>query len=361
MRGLFLTFGPDTVASTRVRILTYLPLLREAGIETSVITTSTILPYYLAMWRTNNLLSRGMRYGIGLTTRCIKTPYLWGQALRAVVIANRFDIVFIQKVLLPIPIQRLLHRRNPRIIFDFDDALFARTRTYGPESWLIHQLETSSLILAGNEYLANYARQYAERVDVIPTSVDVNRYRPLLEPYQGDDCLVIGWIGGPSTLEQLETLGPVFQELAANYSDIEVRVVGTTRTSLDRLLPTVCKSWRFETEVADLQNFDIGVMPLVDDRWTRGKCGYKLLQYMATGIPSVASPVGVNAEIIDHGVNGLLASTPDEWRKSLEVLVQNQALRNKLGAAGRKKVVAEYSVEAHLPKLKQVLFDVSGL
>jgi glycosyltransferase involved in cell wall biosynthesis len=187
---------------------------------------------------------------------------------------------------------------------------------------------------------------------VLPTPIDTERFVPQEPRLSQSARTIIGWIGNPTGVPYLDELANSLRGLAKVH-DFEVHVVGGT-WECDGV-KVVCRDWSRDTEVQDTQSFDIGVMPLPDSEWTRGKCSFKLIQYMSCGIPAVASPVGMNREVIREGVNGFVAGSEDEWVEKLGKLLENEGLRRRMGEAGRSLVVQEYSVKALGPRFVEVL------
>lgn len=260
-----------------------------------------------------------------------------------------YDVVFIQKRLLSVPWVFAASLAARRIVFDFDDAIWTSPdHGWSPltrrkvERRLGTLLSRASCAVVGNGYLADYASKYCRDVVVIPTCVDTDYYRPPRVRYSRER-LRLGWIGSRPNLIYLERLEPVFRRLSDSGPPAELCVV-CNREYSSRSLPTVYLPWSLDSELKALQGFDIGIMPLADDDWTRGKCGFKTIQYMSCGLPSVSSPVGVNCEIVSDGVNGLLASGEDEWVEKLTMLVQDSDLRTRVGNEGRRTVEENYSI-----------------
>jgi len=242
-----------------------------------------------------------------------------------------------------------------KIIYDFDDAIWLTDKheSYVEKllrwrSKVAHICRWSYRISCGNEYLAQYARQFNSRVVVNPTTIDTeNLHHPAKVKHVKDPGqVVIGWTGSHSTLKYLEHLLPVLQQLEQEHPQVAFLVIANRNPELP-LQRCSFVPWQKETEAHDLARMDIGIMPLPDDAWTRGKCGFKALQYMAMEIPCVASPVGVNTTIIQHGVNGMLAQTAEEWKHCLSLLITRPDLRTQLGRAGRQTVVNRYSVQSN--------------
>lgn len=209
------------------------------------------------------------------------------------------------------------------------------------------------MVFAGNAYLASFAKRYHLNVKIVPTTLDTERYQVRDYANSDNSPVCIGWTGSFTTLKHLEQAVPFLTELFRKYGNkLRFKMIADMPSAIDQFPLEFCK-WSKEKEVEDLMDIDIGIMPLPDDDWARGKCGFKGLQYMAVGIPSVMSPVGVNTEIINDGVNGFLASGSNEWIQKLSLLIESAELRKKVGAEGRKTVVERFSYEAWKDKYIQ--------
>ena len=354
LRILFVTPYPHRGADTRYRIEQFLPGLRQAGIEAELrpFMSERLYAIYAGPGRR---LEKAKEMAAALARRLLD-----------VLLARRFDAVFIHKEAFafgPPIIESLLRRRCGALIFDLDDAFW----THPPQlrqigRWLrdprktVKVLRFSDHIIAGNTYIADRARDYNPRVTVIPTVIDTARYRPRLQP-STDGRVTLGWVGRWSSAFYLDHLVPVFRKVCARYPQAQIKLIGAGELQWPGVR-LICQPWRLESEIEDLQSFDIGLMPLADDEYARYKCGFKMLQYMGVGIPAVVSPVGVNRDVIQDGVNGFLASTSDEWRNRLSRLIEDPALRARLGGAGRETVERQYSLAGTLPVMKQVIEGV---
>jgi glycosyltransferase involved in cell wall biosynthesis len=251
------------------------------------------------------------------------------------------------------------------MVFDFDDAIFVSYKS--PSNGYLSRLKfpgktraicrMSSHVMTGNQYLAEYARRVNSNVTVIPTTIDTDKYK-LENSSQESTTLVIGWSGSFSTAQHLDTLRAALRRLAAREK-FRLRVIGAPNYQLDGV-DVEAIAWNSLTEVEDLRRIDIGVMPLPDDNWSRGKCGLKALQYMALGIPTICSPVGVNSEIIQDGINGFLAVTEDEWVDKLTTLLHSSEIRRRLGVAGRQTVETKYSARTQAPRVLEIFKSVVG-
>lgn len=353
-RLLFIaTHRPDRSPSQRYRFEQYMEFLQGHGFE---ITYSWLLDeaddklfYSPGKWLAKFLL----------VLRCAR------KRRTDVRRAKDYDIIFVQREAFlagTTRYEKKLAKSGARLVFDFDDAIWKldvsdANRKLG---WLKNPGKTadiialSQLVIAGNEFLAAYARLRNSNVVIVPTSIDTEKYIRRSKP-AGAGPVVIGWTGSLTTIKHFEFAVPVLGELKKKYGDrIAFKVIGDGTYSNEELNIRGI-AWSAEKEVEQLSDIDIGIMPLPDDEWTKGKCGLKGLQYMALGIPAVMSPVGVNTEIIRDGVNGFLADTQQEWVSRLSALIESAELRANTGAAARKTVEEKYSVNAWKNELLRLL------
>jgi glycosyltransferase involved in cell wall biosynthesis len=275
------------------------------------------------------------------------------QRLRDLKTIKQYDAVFVYREAHMLGItwfEKQLKKRGARMILDFDDSIWLNDVSPGNRqlAFLKRPSKTprvialSSMVLVGNKYLADYALQYNSNVRVIPTTIDTDYYIPS-QTFEPRWPVCIGWTGSATTLKHLEPAVEVLRRIRQKYGDkVCFRVISDLPLKAD-LEGLENIPWQAETEIRDLQAIDIGIMPLPDDPWARGKCGFKGLQYMALEIPAVMSPVGVNSEIINNGVNGLLAHDWDQWFEKLCLLVDSFELRRRLGKQGRLTVIERYS------------------
>lgn len=340
-------------ASSRLRTMQYLPVLAREGLHVQV------APFF------DDAYLQALYSGQG--TRGSTAGYM----LKRVRQMRRHpspDLIWLEKEALPwIPwlIEHAVLPRGVPIVSDFDDAVFHRYDQHrlGAVRALLGRkigriMAASNLVMAGNTYLADHARRAsANRVETIPTVIDLEAYG--VDPARkSNDTPRIGWIGTPQTWKELAhpvhtVLDPLLMQNRALFRAVGAGMQAQTDGTLE-ILP-----WTESTEVSLIQSMDVGVMPLPDTPWARGKCGYKLIQYMACGLPVVASPVGVNREIVEHGVNGFLAETNEEWQSAIETLLADEGLRHRMGAAGRKKVEEHYSLQVWGPRVAQMLRNVA--
>ncbi len=279
--------------------------------------------------------------------------------------ASRHDVVVLQKKTSLRRIElALLKRFNPRIVFDLDDAVMfhelehRKPLTGKPFVKFVRTINHCAAVVAGNRFLASFAEPNCSRVYVLPTPVDLNRYR-LKDDSRPDDTVTAGWIGVGGNLHYLLDLAGVFQRLAKEYPALRLKVVSNRSIEIPGV-DIIYEPWSLEGEISALQSFDIGVMPLRDSVWARGKCGYKILQYMGVGVPAVASPVGINTEFIQHGVTGFLATRPDEWTEALRSLIEHSELRREMGLRGRKRVEEQYSKALFASRYVEILRETAN-
>jgi glycosyltransferase involved in cell wall biosynthesis len=270
-----------------------------------------------------------------------------------VVGARSYDAVLIHRAICiagPAVLERLVATMGRPVIYDFDDAIFKLHTTEANRhfGWLKFPGKTATIcrlsdhIVVGNQYLADYARTYNRRVTIIPTSINVDTYRPDGASNGANGKVVVGWMGSSTSQTHLEMFAPVLRQVTAR-DDIELQVVSDREPVLPGV-QYVWRQWSSSTEVSDLARFDIGIMPMPDDEWARGKCAAKALQYMAMAVPTVCSAVGTNLEVVRHGENGLLATTSDEWVSRIGALAADVELRRRLGLSGRRTVEEGYSM-----------------
>ncbi len=348
MRVLFLTLYPEPAASPRYRVLQYLPYLREQGVECTVMSALGSEEYD----GLSRLAQDGHAVRYHLTEMRRRVMQLWR--------ANTYDIVFIQKAIMSVYVKRmatLLHWRARCVVYDIDDAvniaapvtlrgIFKRIEEPGQINKVMAR---ASLVIAGNRWLQSVAEAAGGRAELLPTAVDTTRFLPAADPPQ---TYRVGWIGGPSTCENLNAIA----EVLSGLERAEVRIVGADagRVAIEG---AEHRPWSLESEVGELQAFSVGLMPLPKDEWSRGKCALKAIQYMACGVPCVATPYGAVRDVIEHERNGLFADSPAEWKNALERL-RDPGLRARLGEAARETVEARYSLASAAPRMHELLESV---
>ncbi|MFZ0773643.1 MAG: glycosyltransferase family 4 protein [Candidatus Sulfotelmatobacter sp.] len=361
MKILFLVPHPVEDAGARYRVHQFLPYLEDAG------HTCEVWPF------SNQRLFRVLRSKGHFTAKVLET--LRCSVRRVIRLANlsQFDLVVIHREVFPFlaPVmENWVLLRHPKVIFSFDDAIYAGHEDVSSLNHpILYQLKygrgvdeilrRSLHVIAGNRILADYARRFNSRVSIVPTVVDCFQYS-----YKPDRAnrgpVTVGWVGSRSTRPYLSAVEPALKSLAeANPGKVRFRFFGCPEYQVD--VPYFGSfPFRLATEIADLQSIDIGIMPLPDTEWTRGKCAFKAIQYMASGIPTVASPVGITAEIIRDNVSGLLARSADDWFRALNRLVNDEELRRRLALNARSTIEESYSLQVWGPRLVSLLDGLSG-
>jgi len=340
----------DTSPGQRFRIEQWEPILKAGGVE--IIYEPFESPEL-----------RRVLYGPGNSLTKVK-EVVRSYRRRGDVVARAadFDLIYLFReaaLLGPAWYERRIAAAGVPMVFDFDDAVFVayRSPSNGYLSYLKFPGKTAAIcrlathIIAGNQYLADYAREHNPNVSIVPTTIDTDKYEVRAEK-ASDGPVTIGWSGSFSTVQHLDTIREALTELALT-ENFRFRVIGTPEYSVPGV-DTEAMPWRSDTEIADLSEIDIGLMPLPDESWTRGKCALKALQYMALGIPTICSPVGVNTSLIQEGVNGYLAGPKDEWIAKLKTLLHSPELRRKVGLEGRRTVEEGYSARSQAPRVLEI-------
>lgn len=352
MRVLALTKYGAEAASTRQRLLQFAPFLHRHGIE--IVTRPLLDDEYV----------RALAEGRRSSRASIIASYL--KRLGTVATAQRYDLIWIHFEAFPYApaaLERLLSITGRPVIVDFDDAIFHMYDRH--RSRLVRRLLSNKLhpllrlasgVTVGNDYLRHYVERFNPAVTVIPTVVDTDRYVPVKRTDRAGP--VVGWIGSPSTWRYMEEvlpdLLPTIRQAGASFRAVGAGPQAQRWTEIENI------PWTEATEITEVQRMDIGVMPLPEEDWARGKCGYKLIQYMACGLPTIASPVGVNSTIVHQGDTGYLASTPDQWKTALQRLLGDNDLRRRMGQAGRTRVVGHYSLASQEQRLLQAFEAASS-
>lgn len=347
-RVLLLSRYEDRGASSRLRSYQYLPYLRAEGLAITV--QALMSNAYL------DALYAGQGRRLDLRARAYVRRAL------ALARAGRYDVLWIEKELfpmLPAWAERALGALGVPYVVDYDDAIFHnydRSRITPVRALMGRKIDVvmgrSAVVVAGNPYLADRAREAgARRVEIVPTVIDLERY-PRVPPAQ-NAVFTIGWIGTPVTAKYLDVVRPALEALHAE-GPVRVVTIGPGQVDLGAV-PVEVRPWSEAGEVADLQSLDVGIMPLPDTPWERGKCGYKLIQYMGCALPVVASPVGVNVDIVTEGVNGYLAGDSADWVAALRALRDDPARRRDFGEAGRARVEGAYALQVTAPRWRDLL------
>lgn len=335
MKVLFLPFYEPEGPSSRLRVYQYLEPLRARGIQAEAVRPPA-----------GQGIIRRLRYFTSVLAR-----------------APGADVVVIQKQTLAWGID-LLAAANHRLVYDFDDAVYARPVWEGPAEpgrsrRVARTMRRCRAVIAGNRYLAEYARGHCPDVTVIPTGVDI-RALPANESPPPDSKVTIGWTGTRENLWYLDRIKEVFPRLHREFGSRIAFQIISNGTLVSGAVPIEHVTWTLEGECRNLSRFDVGLAPLGDDPWSRGKCGFKAIQYMALGIPPVASRAGVYPEIITDGENGFLAGDIGEWEEKISRLAREPGTRGRIGKAAREEVARAFSLEKNLPRLVDVIARVAA-
>ena len=365
---LFLTAYPEDDASCRYRIYQFVPYLEQSGYRCTVAPFATKRLFKL-------LKARG-----GLGTKGLEVLRCSANRFAILRDIDAYNIVVIHREAFPFlapAIEHLVLRRAKRskkhtqVVFSFDDAIYAG---HEDVSGLSHPLlyrwkhgrgydevvRGCDHVIAGNRILAEYAGRFNTSVTVMPTVVDCSKYQPRQIDETQSRPITIGWMGSPTTAPYLQIVESALLHIASKHpGKVRFRFVGCPEYKLG-LQNFTSVPFHLQTEIAELQQFDIGLMPLTDAAWSRGKCAFKAIQYMASGIAVVASPVGVTPDLIDNNVNGFLAASPEEWFRTLDELIANASLRERVAREGRRTIERGYSFEVWAPRMVALFDQLSG-
>lgn len=357
--------------STRYRILQFIPYYKAKGIRVKIL---KYFPEYAKYIKINNsilgLFINTLLNILKVISLLIQLPkFIWA------------DLFIVSRNLIPsrIVLEKLFSHLNKNFIYDFDDAIFLHSpleiigSKYAKNSTTIkeHQktkilIKHAKIVFAGNEFLAMYARKYNKNVHVIPTVIDTDYYflkntkngDKILKRFQiGDKTnkfINIGWMGTSSNLIYLLEILPALEKISKNNSQIRLIICSNDflyKEEFEKAINTIFVKWNKQIERSILSTFDIGIMPLINNIWTKGKCGFKLIQYMSMGIPSIGSNVGVNNQIINHQINGFLANNLEDWENLITKLIVNNKLREEFSIEGRKTIINKYSIKSIINKI----------
>lgn len=342
---LFLVQYPENVSpSQRFRFELYYDVMRQNGCS---ITTQPFIDRkgYTVIFKKGFFFKKSLAVLRGMLRR-----------IQLLFTAGKYDYIVVESGISPIgpPVFEWILAKwlRKKLIYDFDGAIWVpqvseMNRVYG---FLKYPSKVASIcrwsykLSCGNDFLCRYARQYNSNVVYNPTCVDTKKHHNLIAAHDVER-VVIGWTGSFSTLPYLKVIEPVLQHLQQRY-DFDIRIICNQPPQLN-LKNIQYIEWTAENEVKELAACQIGLMPLTQDEWSEGKCGFKLIQYLSLEIPAVASPVGVNKKIIGQGQNGFLCNTEDEWYAAIEKLILDKELRKQMGSEGRKKITSEYSLQSN--------------
>lgn len=342
MQALFLTLYPESTASSRYRVSQFVPFLSQFGIECTIAAALSDVQY--ARYKRPGAYFGALRYHLTELSRRV------GQLVKA----GRYDVVVVQKALLSVYLKgmpALLRRYARRIVYDIDDAVHLVSPNPVPLYWrwwedkeqILKIFGMSDLVLAGNHWLKTEAERCGARAVLFPTVVDTERFVPVAhgtaEPY------TVGWLGSPSTTPSLSVIGADLSLL----ENVRLVLMGADPSKVSWEKAEIVP-WSLESEVPSVQRLSVGLMPLERSDWSRGKCGLKAIQYMACGVPCVATPFGAALDIIRHGETGLFADSAQEWIHAIERL-RDPVLRRQMGEAARADVEKRFSLKKAIPEM----------
>jgi glycosyltransferase involved in cell wall biosynthesis len=348
MKVLFLSKYGRLAASTRYRHEQFIPILQEERIQ-------AVISPLLSDSYVKHRFTTGRSSLLHIIFAFIRRSW-------AIFTARKYDLVVIHCEVFPyIPGFFEWYLRATRVpyLYDFDDAIFHQydqhrlplvRKILGNK--IAHVIGGAKAVIAGNAYLADYARRTNSNVHIFPTVVDTDLYKNTKQA-EGKRTFTIGWIGTPSTAKYVKEIGCALRAFCAKYP-AKVVLIGSGPCELEGV-PVEVREWSEATEIHDLKTFDVGIMPLSDDPWATGKCGFKLIQYMAAELPVIASPIGMNTDLVTSGFDGYLARTDEEWVRRLEDLYLAKADRISMGQNGFLKVKAAYSLSVQGPRLVKLL------
>lgn len=360
MKILGFGLDPNNVYSTKYRLSNYHSFFKKNGIKLKIIPIIQISKFE-KLFNKNKFLGNLFYYGFYLSTIIID-----------VINSKKYDFVFIQRHLFPGKIsflEKLLIKMNPNIIFDFDDAIFSLPKHFRYKNWKKDAnarnefnkvkllIKNSKLVIAGNDYLKKYAQKYNNNVIVVPTPIDVELFKKPKKNYSINNSIKIGWYGSWGNQPYLESIIDAIKKIKNKYN-IKLVVISDKPYYKDYDFIENIK-WDEKKEETQITKLDMAVAPLPKDEWTRGKCGYKIMKYMICGVPCIVTPIEIQKEIIDDGINGYHANNIEEWIKCIEKLIKSKKNRKDFGEKSRKKVSDFYSREFLGEKIIKSIYQIN--
>ncbi len=325
---LLILIQGEHVAASRYRILQYVPYLEQHGIRCAIRDFPGSVKDYLSLYS----------------------------------VLPHFDCVFVQRKRFHFPFLTIFRKRARKVVYDLDDAVMYRNSLAGSPYSRTRQkrfedmVRSCDVVIAGNTFLKEQTSPFHSRVVVIPTSIPAGRYR-MKDHSMKKDLVTLGWIGDHGSIHYLERLSHVWDAVGRRYTGkVELKIICDTFFDC-KDIPVRKVSWSGDTEVAELMDMDIGLMPLLDDPWSWGKCGLKILQYFGVGVPAVCTPVGVNRDVVVDGENGFWAMNDQEWIDRISRMIEDSGKREFMGYAGRSTLDRGYTLEANAAR---VLEAISG-
>lgn len=360
MKIVFFGNAATNIAAIRYRVIKFAAMLEAEG-HTCIVCLPSSFELWERLWDKGNKLTKVLYLLLVIARRIGQLRHVPGA-----------DAVFFRGSVIPYGLgppvfERIIRFLNPRMIYDIDDAVWERpdgvdspALRFVDFDWIWKMCGMCVHGIVGNEYLEGHVKKHNPATTVIPTCIDLDLHTA--KPYDGTRSggpVVLGWTGLWTNLTYMDLIADVLTELAGKH-DLVLSVATGRPYHLDGV-KVVNHHWEAAHEIDYLQEADIGLMPLVETNASVGKCAFKALQYMGVGTPCVISPVGMNAEVIQDGVNGFLANSPEEWHEKLERLILDADLRRRMGEAARQTVIEKYSHDANYPKFKHVMESVAAM
>ena len=360
-KALFLTKYTSLGASSRYRAYQYLEFVQQAGFECVV---EPLFPdRYLEQTYMGGSRRRRLLFLVPQISTCLARR--WWLLVQE---AAKYNVVYLEYEALPYTplfFEQVLFRSNPRVVVDYDDPINLNYEQHSNRllrsmlrSKIPGIVANSCQVVAGNRLLAEWTAQFNPNVTIIPTSVDLRKYAADVPRRPASDKPVIGWIGTPITARYLRLLERPLRSLRTRH-DFVLKVIGAPNFTMEGI-EVQAVPWREATEVDDLRTCDIGIMPIPDDPWARGKSALKLIQYLAAGVAAVASPVGANCDVLQESQNGLFAVTDEDWTEQLAVLIEQPDYRECLARAGRHTVEERFSLQGNATRFTEILRRVAA-
>ena len=332
----------DTTPGQRFRLEQWEPYLAEMNIDIDYF-SFTDAKLRSVLYKPGHILKKS----IGVSRAVFRR-------FRDIFNSSKYDAVYLFRTanfVGPAFFEKLLRLRNSSIIFDFDDAIYLTNTSDANKrfGWLKFAEKTADIckistsVTVGNSHLADYARKFNQNVFIVPTSIDTDQYQTEKEQKAKDANVVIGWTGSSTSQYHLEAFEPTLAELFKRRDDVELRVISNREPSF-KTIPYTWREWSPETEVEEIAEIEIGIMPTPDDEWSRGKCALKALQYMSLGIPAICTDMGANRDVIEHGKNGFLAKRHEQWLEYFDKLIDDRNFREQLGKQAEVTVLKRYSM-----------------
>lgn len=357
MKVLFLTRYPYEGASSRYRVYQYIPHLEKLGVDCRV-SSFMSADFYRLSFSNGRMLAKmvaTLRATLGRLAELLRF--------------HRYDVIYMQREMFPFGppvIEWVLKRFGARLIFDYDDALFIHKPSrynnlaslFRSSGKTYHLFALADCVIAGNDYLRDVTRQHGPRAETVEVAEDTDRI-PMHPPHSNEKGVVIGWLGSKSTVKYLRLIEDVLKNISRTYPFVRFEIVGGGDFDLGDL-PVTHTEWSLDGEINALKRFDIGLMPLPMEEWSRGKSGGKARTYMAAGVPPICTNIGYNTELLHHGETGYLCETTEEWHAALSSLIEDPSLRQRIGQNARTDVIHRFPLKGQAARIAGILAEIAG-